>query len=307
MQRMAIALGLTILAIVAPRTRAAQAAQATQAAYVTPVVQPPQVAPHSEGFTLVAKAPTETRHINVYTPPGYDASNERYPVLYMPDGGLQEDFPHVAATLDQGIRAGEIRPVILVGIENTERRRDMTGPTTVAEDRKIAPHVGGSAAFRAFIAQELVPEIARRYRVDGHRGIIGESLAGLFSVESLLREPALFDTVIAISPSLWWNDAALVREAPPLLAAMPAAPRRLFLTSADEDTIGPHVAQLDRLLAAAPPAGLTWTYVPRPDQQHDTIYRASEHYALRWAYPPLKPATGGRATMKESVKRALPR
>jgi predicted alpha/beta superfamily hydrolase len=290
MQRMVIAAGLTIFAIMAPRTQATQVAQDTQVAHVTLVVQPPQVAPHSDSFTLVAKAPAETRHINVYTPPGYDASKDRYPVLYMPDGGLQEDFPHVAATLDEGIRAGEIRPVILVGIENTERRRDMTGPTTVAEDKKIAPHVGGSAAFRAFIARQLVTEIGRRYRVDGHRGIIGESLAGLFSVESLLREPALFDTVIAISPSLWWNDAALVREAPALLAAMPAAPRRLFLTSADEDTIGPHVAQLDRVLAAAPPAGLTWTYVPRPDQQHDTIYRASEHYALRWAYPPRKPA-----------------
>ncbi|WP_285405049.1 alpha/beta hydrolase-fold protein [Luteibacter sp. ME-Dv--P-043b] len=281
MQRMAIALGFTIFAIVAPGTQAAQVAQATQATQVTP---------HSDGFTLVATASAETRHINVYTPPGYGSSKDRYPVLYMPDGGLQEDFPHVAATLDEGIRAGEIRPVILVGIENTERRRDMTGPTTVAEDKKIAPHVGGSALFRAFIARQLVPEIARRYRVDGHRGIIGESLAGLFSVESLLREPTLFDTVIAISPSLWWNDAALMRDAPALIAAMPAAPRRLFLTSADEDTIGPHVAQLDRLLAAAPPAGLTWTYVPRPDQHHDTIYRASEHYALRWAYPPLKPA-----------------
>lgn len=290
MRRMVTAMGWAIFAILLP---GAPAIQATEAAEPGPIAQGGQVAqavPGSDGFTLVAEATADTRHINVYTPPGYAASNARYPVLYMPDGGLQEDFPHVAATLDEGIRLGEIRPVILVGIENTERRRDMTGPTTVADDKKIAPHVGGSAAFRAFIARQLVPEIGRRYRVDGHRGIIGESLAGLFSVESLLREPALFDTVIAISPSLWWNDAALVRDAPALLAAMPSAPRRLFLTSADEDTIGPHVAQLDRFLAAAPPAGLTWTYVPRPDQYHDTIYRASEHYALRWAYPPLKPA-----------------
>ena len=44
---------------------------------------------------------------------------------------------------------GTMRPFLLVGIENTERRRDMTGPTQNAEDRKIAPRVGGSAAFRA--------------------------------------------------------------------------------------------------------------------------------------------------------------
>jgi hypothetical protein len=78
-----------------------------------------------------------------------------YPVLYMPDGGLQEDFPHVATTVDTAIRAGEMRPLIVVGIENTERRRGMTGPTQVDEDRKIAPRVGGSAAFRGFIRDEV--------------------------------------------------------------------------------------------------------------------------------------------------------
>lgn len=242
--------------------------------------------PAVESFTLSTVVPAETRHINVYTPPGYAGSTARLPVLYMPDGGLDEDFPHVAEALDEGIRAGEIRPLILVGIENTERRRDMTGPTTVAEDTKIAPRVGGSARFRAFIADQLVPEVSKRYRTDGHRGIIGESLAGLFAVESLLRAPDLFDTVIAISPSLWWNDAGLVREADALLRQMPKASRRLFLTSADEDNIAPNVAALDRAIATAKPKGLVWVYVPHPDQHHDTIYRATEKAALRWAYPP---------------------
>ncbi|HLM68005.1 MAG TPA: alpha/beta hydrolase-fold protein, partial [Longimicrobium sp.] len=97
------------------------------------------VPPH-ETFTLQSAALGETRRIAVYTPPGYDAAGTaRYPVLYMPDGGVREDFPHVAATVDAGIRAGELRPMLVVGIENTERRRDMTGPTEVEEDRKIAP------------------------------------------------------------------------------------------------------------------------------------------------------------------------
>ena len=243
------------------------------------------VPPSFESFTLPTVAPTETRHIHVYTPPGYAESRESLPVLYMPDGGLEEDFPHVARTLDEGIRAGEIRPLILVGIENTERRRDMTGPTTVAEDRTIAPRVGGSARFRTFIADQLVPEVSKRYRTDGHRGIIGESLAGLFAVESLLRAPGLFDTVIAISPSLWWNDAGMVRDASTLLKRMPEGTRRLFLTSADEDNIAPNVAALDLAIATAKPKGLVWVYVPHPEQHHDTIYRATEKAALRWAYP----------------------
>jgi predicted alpha/beta superfamily hydrolase len=246
-----------------------------------------------DAFTLTTTTPAETRRINVYKPPGYDGSSDRYPVLYMPDGGLQEDFPHVAKALDEGIRAGEIQPLILVGIENTERRRDMTGPTTVASDKAIAPRVGGSAVFRAFIAKQLVPEVARRYRVNAHRGIIGESLAGLFTVEAFLREPGLFDTVIAISPSLWWNDGSLVREAPALLKDQPQGERHLFLTSADEDNIAPNVARLADVLKADAPKRLNWIYVPRPEQHHDTIYLASEKFALRRAYPPKEPSVAG--------------
>ena len=248
------------------------------------------IVPTLDSFVLAATAPAETRHINVYKPPGYDASTDRYPVLYMPDGGLQEDFPHVAKALDEGIRAGEIQPLLLVGIENTERRRDMTGPTTVASDKAIAPRVGGSAVFRAFIAKQLIPEVSRRYRVNAHRGIIGESLAGLFSVESFLLEPKLFDTVIAISPSLWWSDGALVRQASSLLKKQPQGDRRLFLTSADEDNIAPNVAKLAELLKTEAPKGLDWVYVPHPEEHHDTIYLASEKSALRRAFPPMGPA-----------------
>jgi enterochelin esterase-like enzyme len=104
-----------------------------------------------ETFTIVsARLGGETRRINVYRAPawGVDDTVPR-PVLYMPDGGVLEDFVHVAGLLQVLVGNGGMRPFLLVGIENTERRRDMTGPTTVASDRKIAPRVGGSAAFRA--------------------------------------------------------------------------------------------------------------------------------------------------------------
>jgi len=98
----------------------------------------------------------EVRTINVYTPPEYASDTAAFPVLYMLDGGMSEDFPHVANTIDSLIRLGLIPPVLVVGIENTERRRDLTGPTTVAKDSAIAPRVGGSAAFRSFIRDELI-------------------------------------------------------------------------------------------------------------------------------------------------------
>ena len=244
------------------------------------------VPPH-QSFTLESKTLKETRRINVYTPPGYDAAKStRYPVLYMPDGGLQEDFPHVATTVDTAIRAGEMRPLIVVGIENTERRRDMTGPTQVGEDRKIAPRVGGSAAFRGFIRDELMPQVRRRYRVTKETAIIGESLAGLFIVETFFLQPKLFDTYIALSPSLWWNGEELVRKAGERLKAQPDLRNTLYLSSADEDNIVPAVARLEETLRTSAPAGLKWQCEPRPDLRHDNIYRAASPRVLRKWFPP---------------------
>jgi predicted alpha/beta superfamily hydrolase len=205
---------------------------------------------------------------------------------------VEEDFPHVVATVDSAIRAGEMRPVIVVGIENTQRRRDMTGPTRVARDSTIAPHVGGSAAFRRFIARELMPEVRRRYRVTGETAIIGESLAGLFVVETFFLQPELFDTYIALSPSLWWNGEELVRTAAGRLRAHRRLHAALYLSSAGDD-IGPEAARLAEAFRANAPAGLRWEYRPRPDLTHATIYRASAPQVLRDWLPPSAPRRGG--------------
>lgn len=242
-----------------------------------------------ETFTMESAALGETRRINVYTPPGYTPGFAEYPVLYMPDGGVQEDFPHVAGTVDAAIRAGEMRPMIVVGIENTERRRDMTGPTEVEEDRRIAPRVGGSAAFRRFIADELIPEVRRRYRVTDETAIIGESLAGLFIVETFLLQPELFDTYVALSPSLQWNNEALVRGARERLRARPGLDARLYLSSADEEQIVAATTRLEQVLREDAPAGLRWEYRPRPDLTHATIYRALAPPVLRELFAPECP------------------
>ncbi|NBD08124.1 alpha/beta hydrolase [Corallococcus silvisoli] len=237
-------------------------------------------------FTLKSELLKEQRRINVYLPPGYaEAKNTRYPVLYMPDGGEQEDFPHVATTIDTAIRAGEMRPLILVGIENTERRRDMTGPTQVDSDRKIAPRVGGSRAFRNFIGDELMPQVSRRYRVTQETAIIGESLAGLFIVESFFLQPGLFRTFIALSPSLWWNQEELVRSAGARLRSRPTPKGTLFLASAGDD-VGPEVGRLAEALQANAPTGVQWKYEPRPELLHGNIYRSMEAKVLREAFAP---------------------
>lgn len=233
------------------------------------------IPPH-ESFMLQSKAVREARRINVYLPPAAEGSaGRRFPVLYMPDGGLEEDFPHVVNTMDSLLKAGSIRPFIVVGIENTERRRDMTGPTSVATDSAIAPRVGGSAAFRAFIRDELMPEIRARYPTADETAIVGESLAGLFIMETFLTEPGMFDRYIVMSPSLWWNNYALSRSAEARLAGMAGLRRTLYLTVANEENIAPQADTLAALLRRKAPADLTLYYEPRPDQEHSTIYRAS--------------------------------
>lgn len=253
--------------------------------------------PPHEAFSLPSRVLGETRHINVYLPPGYATHpQQRYPVLYMPDGGMQEDFPHVASDVDAAIRAGAMRPMLVIGIENTQRRRDMTAPTEVASDRTIAPHVGGAAAFRAFIADELMPAVRARYRSNGHTAIIGESLAGLFVMESFFAQPRLFDTWIALSPSLWWNDGALARGAATRLRQWPGLTRTLYFASASDDVIGNSLDLLQAALRTAAPEGLTWYYEPRPDLHHADIYRRLSPSVFRKLFPPVRHAARAAAS-----------
>ena len=250
----------------------------------------PEIALPPSTFTIESKVLGETRRINVYIPPDYRLDTASYPVLYMPDGGLQEDFPHITAAIDAAIRDGAIPPFVVVGIENTERRRDLTGPTTVDSDREIAPRVGGSAAFREFLRDELRPAISACVRTTGETALVGESLAGLFVVETFLLEPSLFDTCIAVSPSLWWNGGELVRTAGELLRNGARAGTTLFLTSAGDD-IAPSTAELAEVLRREAIPGLVWQHQPRPDLQHATIFRAMAPIAFRTVFATSIPVT----------------
>ena len=243
-----------------------------------------------ETFTIASKSLGELRRINVYAPPGYAESRDaRLPVLYMPDGGMAEDFLHVAGLIQVSVGNGTMRPFLLVGIENTERRRDMTGPTEIADDRKIAPRVGGSAAFRAFIRDELMPRVKERYRTTSETAIVGESLAGLFVVETFFREPELFDTYIAIDPSLWWNGGKLVDEAGDRLRAWPAMRETLHLASSDERGIADPVQRLAAVLEQGAFPGLRWHHDPLPQEKHSTIYHPAALRAFRLVFaPPAK-------------------
>jgi uncharacterized protein len=88
-----------------------------------------QAAPLAVGetFTIDSKILGETRRINVYVPPGYAESKDvRLPVLYMPDGGMAEDFLHIAGLVQVSVGNRTMRSFLLVGIENTQPKTRRT-------------------------------------------------------------------------------------------------------------------------------------------------------------------------------------
>lgn len=240
-----------------------------------------------ETFTVESRVLGETRRINVYLPAGYaETPAMRVPVLYMPDGGLAEDFIHVAGLVQIGAANGTMRPMLLVGIENTQRRRDLTPPTESERDRKIAPVVGGAAAFRKFLREELMPLIRERYRTTEERAIVGESLAGLFAIDTLLSEPELFDTYIAIDPSLWWNDGKFLAAAPARVAAVNAPGKTLWFAAAEKDGNAREAHAFAAELKPSAPAALRWSFASFADESHLTIYHPAAFRAFREVLAP---------------------
>ena len=238
--------------------------------------------PAHETFTIQSAQVGELRTINVWMPASYQTNADSLPVMYMADGGIKEDFPHIANTLDTLIKQQKIKPLILVGIENTQRRRDLTGFTEIAKDKEIAPVVGGSEKFRAFIQEELIPEVNKRYRTTREKSIIGESASGLFVVETFLLTPDMFDHYIAFDPSLWWNNHYLVRTAKEHLAKFPASEKRIWFAGSNTEDIALFTKDLAAILSAENRSNIKWMYSDEPGEQHSTIFRAAKEKAIIW-------------------------
>ncbi|WCM41846.1 alpha/beta hydrolase [Flavobacterium sp. CBA20B-1] len=245
--------------------------------------QPNDPIPAHETIEIQSKSVNEKRIINVWTPEGYSQSKDSLPVMYMADGGIKEDFPHIVNTFAKLIQSKKIPPMILVGIENTERRRDLSGVTEVEKDKEVAPVVGGSEKFRAFISDELFPEIEKKYRTSGKKGILGESLSGLFVMETFFLEPELFDYYIAFDPSLWWNDHYLVKTAKEHLTKIPAdSEKKLWFAGSSATDISPYTNELAEILKTENRTNLKWNYADEPKEKHTTIFRATKEKALIW-------------------------
>jgi len=169
-----------------------------------------------ETKALYSEILNEERKLNIYLPPNYDKQDTvNYHIIYLLDGGLDEDFIHISGIVQFLTFSwiNKIPPTIVVGIENIDRKRDFTYSTEIAELKKDFPTSGRSAKFIQFIEEELKPFIDKEYRTNAHTTLIGQSFAGLLATEILLNNPYLFDNYIIISPSMWWDDQSLLKQA----------------------------------------------------------------------------------------------
>lgn len=240
-----------------------------------------------ESLELVSNTMQETRRINVVLPDDYKLNpSKSYPVIYMPDGGLAEDFLHIAGLMQVSIANGSMRPFILVGIENTVRRRDLTGSSDSDLDKKAIPNLGGSELYRRFLIKELIPEIEQRYRTTQERALVGESLAGLFTIETLFHTPDVFQSYIAIDPSLWWNDEKLISDFAKKLQSQPRLAKNLFFASSGQVGMATAIQRFAQMLATSKPEGLVWTYEHFAKETHATIYHPAALVAFRTVFKP---------------------
>jgi predicted alpha/beta superfamily hydrolase len=240
-----------------------------------------------QAHSIDSAALGQRRTINVVVPPGYAKDpGKRYPVLYLIDGGVEQDLLHVAGVVQLGASLGRSQEAIVVGIETIDRRRELTGPTADPELLRRYPTAGASSAFRRFLRDEVKPLVARTYRTSGEDAVIGESLAGLFIVETYLRDPSLFGAYAAIDPSLWWDKEALSLSAAGLMGEWQRA-RPIYLAEAKEQIETP--AAIKRVLAALKGRTACWCVTPRPDLGHATIYQQVSPEALQFLLPPREP------------------
>jgi predicted alpha/beta superfamily hydrolase len=133
-----------------------------------------------------------------------------------------------------------------------------------------------------------MPQVKRRYRTTDETAIVGESLAGLFVVETFLLEPNLFDTYIAIDPSLWWNNQKLVIDAGQQLRARPDLRKALYLACSADELVPGVMQRFVSTLAKNAPKGVRWHYANMPEETHATIYHPAALKAFREMFKPVK-------------------
>lgn len=234
------------------------------------------------------------RTVVVYLPPSYDAETaDRYPVLYLHDGqnvfdratSFGEEW-QVDESAQRLITAGEIEPLIIVGIYNTgEHRLDEYTPTP-----ELRAGRGGQADdYGRMLVEELKPFIDVTYKTlpsAGSTAMGGSSLGGLLTMHLGLRYPTAFSRLAVLSPSVWWDDRVILREVDALPAALPL---RIWLdagTAEGVDTLVNARALRDALIDKGWVIDETLAYLEAEGGEHnEQSWSARVERVLKFLFP----------------------
>lgn len=234
-------------------------------------------------MTIKSNVLGEDRVILVRTPAGYENNKVSYPVLYMTDGDAQ--MAHTASTVEFLARNGRMSELIVVGITNTDRTRDLTPTKASRVDLAQSPTAGGADNFLKFIETELIPDIEKRYRVQPYRILAGHSLGGLFAVHVMVTRPELFGSYVAVSPSLQWADEATLKKAEEFLKTRKELNATLFTSLGNEQgDIGDSFDLFKQALSRSQIKNFEWQAEQLKDEDHGSVVLRSHYLGMRKIY-----------------------
>jgi uncharacterized protein len=238
-----------------------------------------------EKLTLHSTMLNEDRSIVVYLPPMYPQPLIEYPVVYMLDG--DSHFHHASGAIQFLASSGVTPPLILVGIGNTDRDRDMT-PTPSADTLHRLPTSGGAGKFLKFLTEELSGYMKSHYQVGPYRILVGHSLGGLFAIHTLTSRPESFNAYVAISPSLWWNKNAEIDSVAVFFQSHPIIRKTLYLTVGDEgENMIASAQKVDSIMRKAKLRDMRWKLALMPGEDHGSIVHRALYDGLEYIFSPL--------------------
>ncbi|WP_428331168.1 alpha/beta hydrolase-fold protein [Mucilaginibacter sp.] len=258
--------------------------------------------------TVQSKILGEKRAVWIHLPEGAGSPENamRYPVVYLLDGA--EFFSPVTGMITylSEKNGNMICPdMIVVGITNTDRTRDLT-PTYGKLDFTDKPTddfktSGGGEKFTAFIEKELIPHIDSIYPAAPFRMLVGHSFGGLTAVNILINHTNLFNAYTIIDPSMWWDGKKLLKQAQEVLKQKDFSGRSVFLGIANtmpddmdtlhvrHDTSGVNnhirsILKLKDVFQQNTANGLKWDYKYYKDDNHNSSPLIAEYDGFRFLF-----------------------
>jgi len=239
--------------------------------------------------TLKSKILNEERTLNIYLPQNFDKTKS-YPVIYLLDGSMNEDFIHVTGLVQFFNQMYSMPETIVIGIANIDRKRDFTFHTDLKDLQKDYPTTGHSDKFINFLEKELKPYIESQFKTTDTY-IFGQSLGGLLATEILLKKPEMFNNYFIISPSLWWDDESLLKQANQLLTKIPDTKKFIYVSvgKGEHKVMVKDAEDLYDILKKSNKKNWTIEYKMMETDNHATILHRSLYEGLVKLFPYQEP------------------